>query len=709
MATGHEERFRLLFGQEAEPRLARLADGLLELEERGAEPDLVAALFREAHTLKGGAAVVGLPDVARVSHALEDVLDELREHRREVDPALVDRLLGVVDGLRGLVADALAGRPHADAADALVALVVDAARDGSAAAASGHGPTTNPGPPAPNRPLTPPAAEPLLPSFPPRSAPPQPPGEQAQDEAAGDGVHVPIGRLDELGRLVTEAAATHLRLGRIIAEGLDRDPLDVPEYRELARTLDQLQDRAMRTRMVPIARIVEPLRRAVRDVARASNKQVHFTVRGRDTAIDRGVLDHITDPLLHIVRNAVDHGIEPPEERVAAGKPADGEVRLHAMQLGGEVVIAVADDGGGIDRARVTAAARARGVDLGDHGDSAVHEAIFAAGVSTAATVTDVSGRGVGLDVVREALDRVRGRIEVHSSAGVGTEFRIVVPLTLSVLPCVLVAVAGRTFALPMHAVVAVVPASRNESGRLGVASAGGRPLLWHDGRSIPLSALADVLGIPAPAAPRDGPALLVAGLSGVHAFQLDGVLGQRRVVVKGLGPLLPRLPVIAGASAEPDGSVLLVLDPQGLIDAARELPVPSAGVAAKTGERAHVLVVDDALAVRELQRSILQRAGYDVRVASDGEEALALLAERGADLVLTDIEMPRMDGLQLTRAIRSRPALAGLPVVVLTSRASEEDRLAGLAAGADAYIVKSSFDAAALLSVVARLLGDAP
>jgi two-component system chemotaxis sensor kinase CheA len=463
--------------------------------------------------------------------------------------------------------------------------------------------------------------------------------------------------------------------------------------------------------MVPVATVTDTLQRAIRDLGRAGGKQVVFDVRGDDTELDRGVLQQLGDALLHLVRNAVDHGIEPSEERLAAGKPAEGTVRLHAMQLGSEVILSVSDDGRGVDLARLRQEAARRGADAEAMTDEEALYLVFRSGVSTADFVSDVSGRGVGLDVVRSSLDAVRGRVDIRSEAGSGTEFRLIVPITLAVLPCLLMRAAGQDFAVPMASVLQATAGAVD-------ATAEGRPLLRLGEQVVPVADLSEVLG----GEPSSGPVVVLAGITRRHGFRVETLLGQREVVVKGLSRLLPRLEILAGASVEPDGRIVLVLDAAGVIDRARlarrgpaiERAVAAAGVGG-TGpddgrpfrpEGANILIVDDALTIRELQRSILERAGYRVRTASDGRDALDRLAEDVPDLVMTDVEMPRLDGFGLTEAIRADAGLANLPVVILTSRASDEDRQRGLDAGADAYIVKSAFDETSLLAVVERLLG---
>jgi two-component system chemotaxis sensor kinase CheA len=456
--------------------------------------------------------------------------------------------------------------------------------------------------------------------------------------------------------------------------------------------------------MVSVGTVAAPLRRAVRDIARASGKRVRWELAGEDTELDRHVLEQLREPLVALVRNATDHGIESPAERATSGKPEEAVVRVHAMQIGADVVIAVGDDGRGIDVARVQASAGRR------LSDAEALRVIFEPGLTTAEQVSGVSGRGVGLDAVRSAVDALRGRVEVRTEPGRGTEFRISVPMTLAVLRCLLVRSGARAYALPMHSTATALRAPAR-----AVVSAEGRPALMLDGDAIGFSLLGDVLGTAREAVDgrRDAPAAVVlATASGRHAFQVDELLGQRDVVVKDLGVLLPRLPLVAGASVEPDGGIMLVLDPDGLILAARSAPGTTAEPAAPPAPAelprpaARLLVVDDALTIRELQRSILQRAGYDVGTAGDGEEALRALAERPADLVVCDVEMPGMDGFTLTREIRSTPELAATPVLILTSLGDDADRRRGMEAGADGYLVKSAFDEHTLLSAVRRLLG---
>jgi two-component system chemotaxis sensor kinase CheA len=690
MAALSVEQVQVLFAQEATVRLAQLGQLLLKLEEAGADDTLVQSIFRELHSLKGSAAVARLEDVSDCAHRLEDLVDGLRSGRTSMTAELIDTLLAGVDRLTVLImgqdAEPL---PAPSTASTTRPVAVD-----SPPVSNGNHVITD---------LPMPAASDVVPATDVQAKAVGQSSSGSPTTPAGAVILVPTERLEELTRLVGETASAHLRVGQLLKDRFGVDPASCSEYNELSRSLNELQDRATRTQMVPVATITDQLHRAVRDLARTQGKDIRWDARGIDTEMDRSALQLVSDCLLHLVRNAVDHGIEGPAEREAAGKPGHATIRLHAMQLGSEVVIAVTDDGRGIDIAEVGQRAAQQGVDTEGMSEEELIELTFRPGLSTTAFVTDVSGRGVGLDVVRTKIEATRGRVEVRSERGVGTEFRIIMPITLAVLRCLLVEAGGQRFALPFHRVVmsqADDPAAREH--------AEGRPVIWVDNQPVPLSMLRHTLGMDADPA-NAGPIVVLADTSRRHAFHVDRLVGQRDVVLKGLSRLLPHLPVYAGASVEPDGSVLLVLDPPGLIQRARQgirtTPV-AVQVPITDGPRRRVLVVDDALTVRELQRNILERAGFAVRVASDGGQALSKLAEESADLVLTDIEMPIMDGFALTEAIRATPALANIPVLILSSRSSEADRQRGLEVGADGYIIKSAFDEASLLAAVNRLLG---
>lgn len=731
------EKIRMLFAQEAEQRLARLGQLALDLDPDSlhASADVIVEIFREVHTIKGSAAVSGFEGVGRYAHAVEERLGQLRSGDVKPSAPIVDALLIAIDRLGSLIAETIEAaddiadseaNQHAlaqldaafesptllDASDAVSTAVALPVTADSVAPVVPVVLVLPVMPVLPGMPVLP--VLPGMPVLPSGSAPlPKPLRVDNRQGASSmappsresaSTVMVPVERLDELVRMVGEAASAHLRVGRIIGEQLGLEASSVPEFGELSKVLNELQERAMRTRMVPVSTITDPLKRAVRDAARALGKNVRWEVRGDETELDRGVLHQLSDALLHLVRNAVDHGIDSAERRAAAGKPAEGTIRLHAMQLGSEVIIAVTDDGDGIDLDRLREHASRLGIDTDALTDDETMQIIFRPGFSTATSVSDISGRGVGLDAVRASVEGARGRVEVRSTKGKGSEFRIVVPITLAVLRCLLVEASGQRFALPLHR-IALALADDSDT----VLQVEGRRVIRLDGQPVPVCELATVLGT-APTRTGPGTLVVVNGTIGKLAFVVDALLGQRDVVVKGLSKLVPRLGVVAGASVEPDGSILLVLDPPGLLERAkgytRRTLVDDVDIAAPTAHHGHILVVDDALTVRELQRSILERAGFAVTVACDGIEALQQLDGHVFDLVITDVEMPRMDGFGLTEQIRATPRICNLAVLMLTSRGSDSDRQRGMDAGADGYIVKDAFDEHGLIEAVDRLLG---
>ncbi len=728
MASRSMADIRELFAAEAEQRLARLGQLVLDLEQRPHDEELVGEIFREVHTLKGAAAVVGFESVGRYAHELESRLEQLRSGAVATTAPIVDALLVATDRLGMLIGAAVAGDDeHSAAAAAALALLTGAFessgedRPEPAQVNGDEGPVTVVAAPAPE-----PVAAHANGAVPANAAPaparddrrgevaPAPdvarPSTVPQQQRSAGGrdsggtVMVPLSRLDDLVRMVGEAATGLLRVGRVLTERLGVEPDVVTEFSELSRILNDLQERTMRTLMVPVGTITDQLQRAVRDVARTLGKDVRWEVRGEDTELDRNVLHRLSDSLLHLVRNAVDHGIETPAARAAAGKPAQAVVRLHAMQLGSEVIIAITDDGAGIDVDRVRQRAARLGVDATDLSDDEALQLVFHSGLSTSTFVSDISGRGIGLDVVRANADAARGRVEVRTTPGAGSEFRIIVPITLAVLQCLLVETGGQRFALPLHRIA--VAQLTDSAAEVHVE---GRRAILLDGKPVPVANLSDVLDMGAEV-PARGTMVVVNGNAGRYAFCVDALVGQRDVVVKALSSLVPRLDFVAGTSVEPDGSIVLVLDPLALIERARRNGMRNIGepvaIEAQVRRSGRVLVVDDALTVRELQRAILERAGFDVRVATDGVEALELLEQEIPDLVLTDVEMPRMDGFTLTAQIRGRPTMCDVPILILTSLTSDTDRQRGMDAGADGYIVKSAFDEQSLLAAVDRMIG---
>ncbi|MGZ3395207.1 MAG: hybrid sensor histidine kinase/response regulator [Isosphaeraceae bacterium] len=476
--------------------------------------------------------------------------------------------------------------------------------------------------------------------------------------------------------------------------------------RQLDQVADLLDDAVRRLRMLPFAEACQGLDRLVRDLARASGKEVVLLVEGGQVELDRSILEGLRDPLYHLVRNAVDHGIETPDQRQAAGKLAQGRITLAAALRGTQVEVVVADDGRGLDLEAVRQQVRQQG--LGEPPDERdLASCIFLPGFSTASLITSVSGRGVGLDVVKSQVELLHGTIDLSFTAGQGTRFALAVPLTLTTLRALLVEAGEQTFAWASTNVQRLVRIGPDD-----IRMVGGREMLVNGKSLLPMASLAETLGLPATTAAGAGgkrPGLIVAAAERRMVFVVDELIAEQEIVVKGLGDRIRRVRNFSGATILPSGRIALVLNAAALIRAAMSQsvgPTP-APVPAMTGSlaRKRLLVVDDSVTTRSLEKSILEAAGYEVVTAADGEAGWKLLQERDVDLVITDIEMPRMDGFELTEAIRRSKRSHQLPVILISARSSDRDKARGIEVGADAYIVKSTFDQKELLEALGQLL----
>jgi chemosensory pili system protein ChpA (sensor histidine kinase/response regulator) len=509
--------------------------------------------------------------------------------------------------------------------------------------------------------------------------------------------------LDLLSRSLAENAADLSSVARDLAGELGGAESD---RRELKRLTRALQDQMLRFQLAPIGTLAGRLDRAVRATAAQEAKRVDLALAGEEVELDRAILAGIADPLLHLLRNAVSHGIELPAARGLRGKSEIGRVEVRARLEGSQVAIEVADDGAGLDWAAIDAAAAAAGVAPGAH-------LLYEPGFTTAASVGEVSGRGLGLDVVKTEVERLRGSVAVESRTGTGTTFTLRLPQSLAIARVVLVRTGGETLGVPAANVVQVLRLGVPEAtaagvgrGDLGVAESGSGVVVDASGESFPVRDLAELLALPA--TERTGArrsALLLAAGERRLALGVDDLVGIYDAVVGGLGTLLPRVRGVSGAAVAGDGRLLLVLNPAELLAVAASGEAAARGSAAPVAERPSVLVVDDSLSVRRVLAGLLRAAGWEVQLARDGREALELLqdAVHLPSVVVVDIEMPRMNGYELLASLRREPGLSRLPVVFLTSRAGERHRAGALALGADGYLVKP-YEDAHLLATLTRL-----
>jgi two-component system chemotaxis sensor kinase CheA len=708
---------------ELEGHVAALNRDLLTLERSA--PDAVEeplhALFRTVHTIKGSSRAAGAVLVEQVTHHLEDVLSVLRERRLGRDPRLFELLFGVTDAIAKTGERLRRSEPEDPA---LFAASLQRLSQLAQSARSPDGLGT-PQSSAPASPL--PSAHSL------RLAP-----ERLDELVAQSGelrvVHARLRqRAEELGAFRAELALwsepQRKRARRTaLHEASPRHPLpaepalqlDAPrllaafdrlsssfmeDQRRVGVEIGQLDLAVRGLRMVPFEEACGGLERALRDLATASSKQVTLRIQGNEVELDRAVLDALRPSLLQLVRNAVDHGIEAPGQRAAAGKRPEGVVSVSATLRGSEIVIAVEDDGQGIDLGAVRAQLRRRHLPEPERPQD-LARSVFTPGFSTARLITDISGRGVGLDVVKRAVEAVRGSVDLSFVPGHGTRFSLVVPLTLTTLRGLLVRVQGQTFVMPGASVQRLL-----RVGTEDVRSIAGVESIEVDASAVPVLGLWEVLGLPRqPELARGKVPVVVAVAQGeLVGLAVDELLEEREVVVKSLGARLRGAKAVSGATVLSNGRLGLILNMTEVVSRARR-QARSAAIVAQVEElgaeqKREILLVDDSITTRTLERSILEAAGYLVRVAVDGRDAWDLLQEHGADLVVSDVEMPELDGFALTEAIRNSPRFRDIPVVLVTALASDADKARGLSVGANAYLVKSSFDQQNLLETVAQLV----
>lgn len=735
MSANEDEFLKMLratFKVEAAEHLHAIVTGLLELEKSPApevQRNLIQTVFRAAHSLKGAARAVDFTAIESLCQSLEDRFAAWKRQEGALSSGALDaahRTLSAIEAAMAPAQSALAPVPPVAAAPAV------------------------PPPPAPAMEPAAPAAEGTVRIAVARLDARLVAAEEMLTAKLTTGQRV--ADLHELGRrfelwknewAAVEADARTLRQaverqargegGHGCGPGLERllefitwsqDNLKLIEHNVAALTRAAQQDRHVVGKLVddlledskqllllPFATIVAAFPKVVRDLCREQGKEADLVIRGEEIAIDKRILEEMKDPLIHLLRNCVDHGVERPEARLRAGKPGRATITLTVSQLSdGKVELVVADDGQGIDAAAVKASAIRHNVisaeEAGRLGDAEARQLIFQAEVSTSPIITRVSGRGLGLAIVRENAEKLGGSVSLGSEPGRGTSFHIVLPSMLTTFRGILVEAEGRVFVVPTAQVERVARVKPEQVGTVE-----GRETIAWDGRTVARVRLADVLQLP-PKARSDGavpgPIVVIMGTGDQRiAFTVDAVLDELEVLVKRLGKPLSRVRNIAGATVLGSGQVAPILNVSDLLKSARQSggPAAPAPVAAKARETGAILVAEDSITSRMLIKNILESAGYRVKTAVDGAEAFALLRSEPFDLVVSDVEMPRLNGFDLTARIRADRKVAETPVILVTALESREHRERGIDVGANAYIVKSSLDQSNLLDAIRRLI----
>ena len=733
-----------LFRLEADTQTAVLSAAVLAIEEVEHSPTAIESMMRAAHSLKGAARIIGLDSAVRVAHAMEEVFVAAGKGLFKVGPEHADVLLAGTDFLGSIARadDALhPGGPWTDRANQLVSRLTALLGTPSSSPLPGqpHGAIAADGPAAP--------AAAAFDQF------------DRVVRVSADSLTKLVGLAGEslvearqLRPFVDSLLAlrtTQARLCDTIAaldERIDRGSLDDAALRDgvrhilreqatavlagLTRRCEEFESFASRTedlssrlhhevlasRMRPLADGIRGFPRLVRDVSRSLGKQVRLEVRGEQTGVDRDILEKLEAPLSHLIRNALDHGIEQSDRRKAAGKPPVGTILLEARHRAGMLQITVTDDGEGIDIGHLKSRAVTLGLvspQVADQLSAAeLLEFLFLPGFSTKSVVSEISGRGVGLDVVQSMTKAVGGSVRVATQTGRQTVFTLQLPITMSVIRALLVDIVGEPYAFPLTRIDQILSCRRDD-----IRTVEGRQYVDRDGVAIGLVLAAQVLDLNVSAVPVADDALSVVVISDrgqQFGMIVTAFLGERDLEVRPLDPRLGKVPDINSASLLENGDPVLIVDVDdlvrsidGLLMGRRLTQVEFARMAEQARRRKRILVVDDSITVRELERQLLQSRGFDVDVAVDGMDGWNAIRGGQYDLVVSDVDMPRLDGIGLVSLIKADPARRDIPIVIVSYKDREEDRLRGLEAGANRYLTKTSFHDQTFLNTIIDLIGE--
>ncbi len=740
MATFDKSVFLEQFRAEAKEHLHNLSQGLLRLEKEPQNREVIDDVFREAHTLKGSATMMGFSNIRDISHAMEDILDGARGKQFVLSSEIIDKLLKSVDIIEELIVsdDKSASVNVQEVAKNLKEL---------------H-PEDTPKV-AKTLDVTPKVKEEKTTAM----------KEKVETDET---IRIKTQKLDTLLNLTGELliSKNYLeqktrwlkkmknRLNKItdnilkISEDGMLDKEELLPLREEIQTLGtlsenikddfsvlqedmeiatsrigartyQLQDEVMKVRMLPLSTLFAVFPRLVRDLAREVGKDISLSVSGEDTELDKQVIEEISESLMQLVRNAIDHGIEEPGIREELGKPKTARIKLAARSRGSEVEISISDDGRGISPEKVRNKAQELGIispaEAAERQDKEIINLIFSSGFSTKDKATTLSGRGVGLDVVKEKVEKLKGQIEMVSEVNKGTKIILRLPLTLSITDAILVKAAGKIYAMPLSSILEIVRETEGVSQTVGkesmdkvtLARVETREVVVVRKKLIPLVRLRDILCL-SEEEYKSGtlPIIIVGGEAHQLAILVDEIVGKQEIVIKPVSDFISKVENIAGSTIMGSGEVVLILDIPAIMNNAKKITKTERRErVTKEKEIPFILVVEDSLTTRELERSILESAGYRVDTAVDGLEGWEKIKKQKYDMIITDVIMPRMNGFELTKVIRSSPEHHDLPVVIVTTKNTDEDRKRGIEVGADEYIIKTTFDQQKLLSCVERLV----
>jgi len=659
---------------ETEEIIEALDHDLVELETRKNDLDLLNKIFRGAHTMKGASSFLGFDKMSSVTHHAEEILNKLRKNEISVTPEIMDILLEFVDATKTIVVNIKAGTDNADVTDLIKRLKL--ANEGKLAGSGGGGASEAPSSKAAQNNV-----------------------EQVKKTAMSieQTIRVDVSRLDSLMNLVGELVLSRNRIGQISGD-LEKKFEGEFLIEQLMETTSQiglitteLQLAVMKTRMVPIGKVFNKFPRMVRDLSRDMAKDVDLIISGEETELDKSVVEEIGDPLIHMIRNSVDHGVETPDIRRKRGKPEKGVVNLSAYHEGNHIVVEIKDDGAGMDAEFLKKKAIEKGVITVDEAKTMDNEAayglVFKPGFSTAAKITDVSGRGVGMDVVKTNIEKLNGIINIESELGHGTRFRLKLPLTLAIIQALLVDISGEIFAIPLVSVIETVRIKETE-----IHSFEGREVLKLRDSVLSLIRLDEIYELQESL--DDDIYVVVVGLAEKRlGFVVSKLVGQEEIVIKSLGEYLSGNEGIAGATIMGDGRVRLIIDVAGVMDIATKMPrrfrkKKTNAIVQKQGNKITVLIVDDSATDRKIINRLLSSTGWiESKEVTSGKDMLKVFEKVDPDIIITDIMMPDMDGYEVAKALREKGFEK--PIIAISGRSEISERKKISAAGIDAFLLK--------------------
>lgn len=728
-------KFIVRFVEEARDHIEALNLGLVELEKKPDDEENINAIFRAAHTIKGSSRMLKLTAITEVAHKLEDALGALREKRIAHSRELASLLFRSVDALAAMIQKLSLGQQitmdNVPLCEALAQAAGGARSAESAVPGSAVQQEESTAPAQVALPVT--QAE-RVERHPPR---------QIKPASSSESIRVKSEKLDDLIRLMGEVVSHQNKLKQRIMDIsiLEREAkrsLDVcsrvcdgpslANARSLHMGLKQLllvmrqdktlqdilttefQEKALMLRMIPLSTVFEPMRRHMRDISDSLGKDLDFEIEGGEIELDKKMIEKLSDPLLHMLRNSIDHGIEEPEVRQRTGKPPKGRVRLSAAYDAGNILIELFDDGAGISTTMIKEKALANKLfdqaTLESMPEAAALDLIFLPGFSTSGIITDISGRGVGMDVVkRNLVEDLKGSVHIMTKEGVGSTFSIRLPMSLAIMRILLISCQGIKLGITSHYVTEIIKVKASEI--IDVVS---RKALRLREEFIPITAMESVLNIGSSGnnKPETLLILIVQVGSGKMGFMVDAILDEEDMVIKSLPDHLKSLRLVSGVTISGTNEIINILNMPAVMETVRNTDVirTENSTEEAAGQEINILVVDDSVNTREIEKSILEAHGYRVTIAGDGMEALQMAGESKYHLVITDVEMPRLDGFSLTERLRSDNSYKDVPIIIVTSREKDVDKRRGISVGANAYIVKGSFDQSNLVETVQNLIG---